>query len=99
MGFCEVLHDCEAEARAPDLARPSCIDTIEALENARQVLARDPDARVTDAHYRAMIFPLGEHRNASSRGISHRILDEILQDLSHCVGSAMARDAPFEMAV
>src|ERR1035441_5146202 len=44
-----VLDDRKTQARAAHLARPGLIHAIEALEDPRQILGRNPDAAVGDA--------------------------------------------------
>src|ERR1035441_9982728 len=47
--FDDVLDDRKAQTGAPHLARPRLVHTIEALEDARQVLGRNPDTAVGNA--------------------------------------------------
>jgi hypothetical protein len=49
-----MLHDRQAEARAPGFPRAAAVDPIEALGQAGQVLGGDTDAGVADAERRAL---------------------------------------------
>src|SRR5690242_19759375 len=59
--FRDVFHDREAEARAARVARTGTVDAVKALENARQVAARDPDAGVGHRQARAAVASFDLH--------------------------------------
>ncbi len=46
----DVLHNGQAQAAAPFVARPALAHALEAFEQARQMLCRDADAVVAHLH-------------------------------------------------
>src|SRR5439155_27273736 len=54
MGLDQVLDDCQAEAGAPFMAGPARVDSIESLEDPRQVIGGDAGAGVADSHDRVV---------------------------------------------
>src|SRR5688572_31345440 len=63
-----VLDYGEAETRAPELSRPAGIDAIETLGQPRQVLGRDPDARIAKLDARAALVDPPAHIDAAVGG-------------------------------
>src|SRR4029078_8351499 len=82
----EMLHDGKAEACPSDLARASRIHPIESLEDARQVLARNSNARIAHAQDDARLLAAREDGNAPRLRIPNGVLHEVLQNLTERCG-------------
>src|SRR5205085_5199313 len=74
-----MLDDRQPEPGAAGVARAAAVDPIEALGQARQMLARDADARV--AHFElaaAVAARRPRHVDAPARWrVAHRVVDEV----------------------
>src|SRR5215218_9935715 len=77
----EMAHDRQTEPGASLRAGAAGVDTIEALEDARQVLRRDPDPGIRDVEPHAFVGGARAHRDASLTRVAHRVLDEVREDL------------------
>ena len=78
MGENDVLGDREPQASATGLSRTGLIDTVEALEQAGQMLGRDAGAKVPDVKLDAVLRPsCAEHDLLSRSGVFQRIFDQI----------------------
>jgi hypothetical protein len=72
-----VLDDGEPEARAAAFARAGLLDPVEALEDPREVRARDPDARVRDGEEDLRAVAPGGHLHLALVAVLDRVLDEV----------------------
>ena len=92
MRFDQVAHDREAEAGSAFFARTSCVDAIEPLEDAAEVLRRNAAPGVAHAERRAAARrSLGAHGHAAARCMTHGVLDEVDNTCRSAVGSASTR--------
>src|SRR5665647_2905485 len=74
----DVLDDREAEASPAEVAAASLVDAVEALEEPRQVLARDPLPLVGDAHDDLVAALLERDDDGAALGaVLHRVVDEV----------------------
>src|SRR5690349_6975245 len=78
-----MLNDGKAEARTANLARSSRIHAIESHENAWQMFRWDSDSGVAHADHHAVFPPAREDGDGAGLRVAHRVLDEVLKDLSH----------------
>src|SRR5829696_5653436 len=77
----EVADDRQTQPRAALRARASRVHTVEALEDAGQVLGSNPDPGVRDLQPLAPVGGACAHRDAPGVRVAHRVLDEVREDL------------------
>src|SRR5439155_3660631 len=75
-----MFHDRQAETGSPNVF--SCarfVDTIEALENARQIFFADADPVVAYAQHDLSVAPQSHQRNlAALTRVFHRVIEQIV---------------------
>jgi hypothetical protein len=76
----DLAHDREAQAGAVGARAPRLPETI---EHARDVLRRDPDARVRHPEHDLAAVDLRAQRDAPRPGELGRVADQVLQHLEH----------------
>src|SRR5712691_4762475 len=85
----EVLDDRQAEPRAAFLPRAAGVHTVEALEDAREVLGGDAGAGVGHPNDDVAAVSLRGHADtATPRRMPQRVIKEICEDLLQRVGIA-----------
>src|SRR5260221_5385022 len=82
----QVLHDGQTEPRAAFLARAAGAHTVEALEDAGQVIRPDAGAGVTDSHDNAVSSSLrGDPDLAALRRVPQGGVEQIGAELPQCL--------------
>ena len=83
----EVFDDRQTEARAPLLPGSARIDTVEPLENAPQVVGRDPRTGIGYPDHGTRAGAVGTDANpASRRGVSQSVVEQVREDLTQRFG-------------
>src|SRR5258706_4291850 len=92
MGLHQMLHDRQAEAGPALLAGAAGVDAIESLENAAEVLGRDPRAGVADAYESIRAGGLRDDADLAASGrMSQGIVVQVREDLPQRFGIAVDR--------
>src|SRR5207249_11929614 len=87
-----VLHDREAESGPALLARARLVDAVEAFEDAREILRRDPRAGVLDlAPNPGFIAPQRDPHPPPLR-VLHRVVDQVRHRLLEQRAISLQRD-------
>src|SRR5687768_136996 len=83
-GVCvyEVLHDRKPQPGSAAVTRPTLIDTVEPLENARKMLRRNARSRVRNSDPDPAVSGLSEHRDRTTSGVPYGVVDEVGKDLA-----------------
>ncbi len=82
MGQHDVLGDGEAEARASGLAGPGFVDTVEAFEQAREMLGGDAGAEVLNEEFHGMGNGAGpENDSPAGRAVLQCIINQVGKNL------------------
>ena len=82
--------DGEAEAGAAVARRARRVEPVEALEDAGRVGFGDAGALVEDLDHDAAVVAAGAHLDgAAARGVAHRVLEQVGDDLVHALGVAV----------
>jgi len=86
----DVLDDREPQTRAAAGARAAAVDAVEALGQARQVLARDAGAGVGDLDRHAAVAARLQPQLDAARGlrVAHRVVDEVADGALQFVATA-----------
>src|SRR5690606_1245533 len=81
--FGDLADDREAESGPAELARAAGVDTVEALEDVRQVLGRNSNAGVADGQFgdRA-VAAQGDVDRPAGRGVANGVLDQVPDQLA-----------------
>ena len=77
-----MLDDRQAQPGAPQLTAPRLVHAVEPLEDPRQLVARDADARVGHVHAHHVGRQRAGHADLSSqRRVLDRVVDQVVEDL------------------
>ena len=83
----QMPHDCESQASATALSRATGVHSVEALENAREVLWSDAGTGIFYANANAAFGCCSVEGHCSlRRRVSECIFNEIEKDLPECGG-------------
>src|SRR4051812_11698928 len=78
----QMLDDGKPEPRSTDVARPSPIDAVKALEEARQMAGRDAGTGVSDRDANLALSFGGRERDlGAARSILDGVVDEVRENL------------------
>ena len=81
-----VLHNCQPQPGAAGFTRPRLIDTIETLEQSRQMLGGNTGTEVSNVELQAAVsFGCSDFDFLASGRIFQGVINQICEDLVDCI--------------